>query len=176
MLDKLKNIDPNILVLIGGGTLVFIIILIYFIQEYKKSKKQVSDNNYKSKNTLQQQTQTPQTSEITKGFLENLKQNKVFLALGIGILIGVGILTIPKMYRVYKAKKEVMAVLEGQHAEGMCDNIEPIEIQKVVYHTNIKNDTGEVIKFKCIKNGKVIGIGTAQYHDDRMYEGFTITY
>jgi len=177
MLDKLKHIDPNMLVLIGGGVLAFLILLTHIIQEYRKSSKKTKENkNISVQHTTQElQVQTSKFSEIRHGFLENLKKNKVSLVFGFGILTGIGMLTIPNMYKIYKAKKEVIEVLKSKKMDFYCDNVKPVFIQDVVYRSNIKNDTGAYIKFKCLKNGKVIGDGEVEYHDNRLHEGLSIT-
>jgi len=104
--------------------------------------------------------------------LENLKNNKVSLIFGFVILTGIGMLTIPK---IYKAKKRGYGSIKIKKMDFYCDNVEPVFIQEVMYRSNFKNDTGDYIKFKCLNNGKVIGYGEAQHHDNRLHEGLSIT-
>ena len=64
-----------------------------------------------------------------------------------------------------KAKEEIRTVLKAHNMDS-CVNIEPIEIKEVIYNSDRKNDTGDIISFKCIdKEGHIIN-GKVQYHDN----------
>jgi hypothetical protein len=68
-------------------------------------------------------------------------------------------------YKIYKAKEEIKTVLRAHNME-VCNKIEPLKIESVIYNSGRKDDTGEIIYFTCIdKEGNIIK-GEVQYHDN----------